>query len=320
MRSAHPLPGFTAAARICLSSMGWRTVVISSNSKLDYKMNYLVVRNAESAKRIHIEEISVLLIESTAVSLTAYLLCELSKRKIDVIFCDEKRCPAGLYLPLYGSHDTVLKLRNQVKWNEYTKQLVWAEVVRAKISGQAAGLKKCGRGNASLLEQYISGIEPGDPTNREGHAAKVYFNSLFGMEFSRSLDNNINAALNYGYGILLSAFVREIVANGYSTQLGIFHDNMFNHYNLACDLMEPFRPFIDYAVTRAELSEFGHSEKMKLVQALNRQIIIDGKTQYMTNAIKIFVKSIFDALGENDISKIRLPDYELQIYENADIF
>ena len=140
------------------------------------------------------------------------------------------------------------------------------------------------------------------------------------MEFSRSLDNNINAALNYGYVILLSAFVREIVANGYSTQLGIFHDNMFNHYNLACDLMEPFRPFIDYAVTRAELSEFGHSEKMKLVQALNRQIIIDGKTQYMTNAIKIFVKSIFDALGENDISKIRLPDYELQIYENADIF
>ena len=77
MRSAHPLPGFTAAARICLSSMGWRTVVISSNSKLDYKMNYLVVRNAESAKRIHIEEISVLRIESPAVSLTAYLLCEL---------------------------------------------------------------------------------------------------------------------------------------------------------------------------------------------------------------------------------------------------
>lgn len=320
MQSAHPLPGFTAAALICLSNMSWRTVVISSNSKLDYKMNYLVVRNAESAKRIHIEEISVLLIESTAVSLTAYLLCELSKRKIDVIFCDEKRCPAGLYLPLYGSHDTALKLRNQVKWNEYTKQLVWAEVVRAKISGQAAVLKKCGRGNASLLEQYISEIEPGDPTNREGHAAKVYFNSLFGMEFSRSLDNNINAALNYGYGILLSAFVREIVANGYSTQLGIFHDNMFNHYNLACDLMEPFRPFIDCVVTRAELSEFGHSEKMKLVQALNRQIIIDGKTQYMTNAIKIFVKSIFDALGENDISKIRLPDYELQIYENADIF
>lgn len=77
MQSAHPLPGFTAAALICLSNMSWRTVVISSNSKLDYKMNYLVVRNAESAKRIHIEEISVLLIESTAVSLTAYLLCEL---------------------------------------------------------------------------------------------------------------------------------------------------------------------------------------------------------------------------------------------------
>ena len=280
-------------------------MVISSNSKLDYKMNYLVVRNAESAKRIHIEEISVLLIESTAVSLTAYLLCELSKRKIDVIFCDEKRCPAGLYLPLYGSHDTALKLRNQVKWNEYTKQLVWAEVVRAKISGQAAVLKKCGRGNASLLEQYISGIEPGDPTNREGHAAKVYFNALFGMTFTRTADCPENAALNYGYSILLSAFAREIVASGYITQLGLFHDNMFNQFNLASDLMEPFRVLIDREVIQMQRKEFTHEEKIQLVNVLNNEVMIDGKTQYVNNAIKIYCKSVFDALNENDSALIR---------------
>lgn len=296
--------------------MSWRVVDISSNSKLDYKMNYLVVRNAETTKRIHISEISVLLIESTAVSLTAYLLCELSKRKIDVIFCDEKRCPSGVFLPLYGSHDTSLKFRNQITWNAHTKDFVWAEVVRAKICGQIAVLNKCKTENAALLEQYISEIEPGDQTNREGHAAKVYFNSLFGMDFSRSQDNNINAALNYGYSIVLSVFAREIVSNGYSTQLGIFHNNMFNQFNFACDLMEPFRPFVDYSVIKMQLTEFEHSQKMELVQILNRYIKIDGKVQYMLNAIKIYAKSIFEALNENDISKIRFPDYELQIYED----
>ena len=300
--------------------MSWRVVVISSNSKLDYKMNYLVVRNAETTKRIHISEISVLLIESTAVSLTSYLLWELSKQKVSVIFCDEKRCPAGSFLPLYGSHDTSLKFRKQIKWDDYTKQFVWSEIVRAKINGQLAVLRHFEKENCGLLEQYTKEIEPGDTTNREGHAAKVYFNSLFGMDFSRSQDNNINAALNYGYSILLSDFAREIVSSGYATQIGIFHDNMFNSFNLACDLMEPFRPFVDFMVVTMDLSQFGHLEKMDLVNILNKQINKDGRVQYLLNAVKIYTKSIFEALSENDISKIRFPDYELQIYENDIVF
>lgn len=300
--------------------MSWRVVVISSNSKLDYKMNYLIVRNADSIKRIHISEISVLLIESTAVSLTAYLLCELSKMKVEVIFCDEKRCPLGAFLSFYGSYDTALKFRNQIKWNAHTKKFVWAEIVRAKICGQISVLENIKNNNGVLLKQYLNEIEPGDKTNREGHAAKVYFNLIFGMDFSRSQDNNINAALNYGYSILLSSFAREIVCNGYSTQIGIFHNNMFNQFNLACDLMEPFRPFVDYVVNKMDLSEFKHLQKMELVQILNRYVKIDGKNQYMLNAIKIYSKSVFEAIDENDISKIRFPDYELQIYENDVVF
>ena len=296
--------------------MSWRIVVVSSNSKLDYKMNYLIVRNAETIKRVHISEIAVLLLESTAISLTAYLMCELAKRKIGVIFCDEKRCPIGSFLPLYGSHDTGLKFRNQIKWNAHTKKFVWAEIVRAKICGQIAVLDEFEKENITLLREYANEIEPGDTTNREGHAAKVYFNSLFGIDFSRSSDNNINAALNYGYSIILSAFAREITANGYATQLGIFHDNMFNQFNFACDLMEPFRPFIDYTVMKTDLSKFDHSEKMILVRTLNQCVRIDGKNQYMLNAVKVYSKSVFEALNENDISKIRFPEYELQIYEN----
>lgn len=298
--------------------MSWRIVTVSSNAKLDYKMDYLVVRKANEIRRIHLSEISVLLIESTAVSLTAYLLCELAKRKIDIIFCDEKRCPLGSFLPYYGSHDTSRKFRLQTQWRNDTKAFVWAEIVRAKITGQIAVLEHRGKDNAALLRKYLSETVPGDETNREGHAAKVYFNTLFGTNFSRSDDCVTNAALNYGYSILLSAFARETVANGYCTQLGIFHDNVFNRFNLACDLMEPFRPFVD-TIAAEEPTVFEHGEKMEFVKMLNRPVIIDGKSQYLINAVKVFAKSVFDAMNANDISIIKFPKYELQIYENNSV-
>jgi len=300
--------------------MSWRVVVVSSNAKLDYKSDYLVVRTTDNTKRIHLSEIAVLMLESTAVSLTAYLLCELAKRKVDVVFCDEKRLPLATCLPLYGSHDTSLKFRKQIQWKKDMKDLIWAEIVRAKIEGQIAVLEEYKKEEAMLLSSYLPQIQPADETNREGHAAKVYFNALFGMDFSRTQDNNINAALNYGYSIILSVFAREVVANGYSTQLGIFHSNMFNELNLACDLMEPFRSFIDYTVSRMLLLNFEHDEKMHIVKALNNKVIIDGHEQFMLNAIKIYARSVFEALNENDVAKIQFPNYELQIYENDRLF
>ena len=300
--------------------MSWRVVVVSGAAKLDYKMNYLVVRRQDDVKRIHLSEISVLLIESTAVSLTAYLICELVKYKIDVIFCDEKRQPLGSFMPFYGSHDTSLKVRNQIKWSDDTKAAVWAEIVKAKVNGQIAVLDLYGKTEAALLRSYLTEIQPNDATNREGHAAKVYFNALFGMSFSRSQKNNINAALDYGYSIILSAFARETAVNGYISQIGIFHDNMFNEFNLACDLMEPFRPFIDCVVLSMKPDKFEHDEKMRLVNLLNKETIIDGRVQYINNAIKIYSKSIFDAMNENNTSLIKFPEYELQIYENDSIF
>lgn len=291
--------------------MSWRVVVIKSRAKLDYKMDYLIVRNDNEIKRIHLSEISVLMLESTAVSITAYLMCELVKRKINIILCDEKRLPLASVLPFYGSHDTSLKHRTQIAWGDETKKFIWAEIVRAKIRGQYYVLLEFDKEEKNLLEQYLMQIEPGDVTNREGHAAKVYFNALFGNEFSRSLDNTINAALNYGYSIFLSTVAREIVACGYCTQLGIFHDNMFNQYNLASDLMEPFRPFVDITVINTDLAVFEHEQKMNLVRLLNKEVVIDGRTNVMTNAIKVYVKSVFDALCEKNISLIKFPEYEL---------
>ena len=285
--------------------MSWRTVVITSRCKLDYKMGFMVVR-AEETKKIFLDEIAVLLIENPAVSLTGCLLEVLTEKKIRVIFCDAKRNPNAELVPYFNSYDCSRKIKAQIAWSDDLKGAVWADIVAEKIRKQADFLEELEKfDEAGLLRSYLSQIEPHDITNREGHAAKVYFNALFGMDFTRSDENITNAALNYGYSIILSAFNREIVVHGYLTQLGIFHDNMFNHFNLSCDLMEPFRILVDRKVKGMNFTDFKSEEKHMLVNVLNETVTINQTKQTVLNAVKYYTRSVFEALNEGDLSFIQ---------------
>ena len=290
--------------------MSWRTVVISSNAKLDYQIGYMVVRGEKTTK-IHLNEIGMLIVESIAVSMTSYLLSELMKNKIKVVFCDEKRNPCSELVSYYGSHDTSSKIRKQIEWTKDDKDHIWTEIVSEKIKQQALMLQRYQKEEANMLFEYMEEVEFGDITNREGHAAKVYFNTLFGKKFTRTDENPINAALNYGYGIILSIFNREIVSSGYLTQIGLFHDNMFNQFNLSSDLMEPFRPLVDQLVVELKPEKFETEEKRKMLELLNKEVEICGKMEVVTNAIKIYCRSVFDALNDRDISLIRFYYNEL---------
>lgn len=290
--------------------MSWRTVVISNNAKLDYQIGYMVVRGEKTTK-IHLNEIGMLIVESTAVSMTSYLLSELIKNKIKVVFCDEKRNPCSELVSYYGSHDTSSKIRKQIEWTKDDKDHIWTEIVSEKIKQQALMLQRYQKEEANMLFEYMEEVEFGDITNREGHAAKVYFNTLFGKKFTRTDENPINAALNYGYGIILSIFNREIVSSGYLTQTGLFHDNMFNQFNLSSDLMEPFRPLVDQLVVELKPEKFETEEKRKMLELLNKEVEICGKMEVVTNAIKIYCRSVFDALNDRDISLIRFYYNEL---------
>lgn len=286
--------------------MSWRVVVISNRSKLDYKMGSLVVRSEDSEKRIFLDDISVLMCETTAISITAYLLAELTARKIKVIFCDNKHNPASELIPMYGSYVSSGRIREQIAWSDEAKAKAWQEITKAKITNQAKVLAKAGESEKSAqLITYAEQVTPGDTTNREGHAAKVYFNALFGLDFYRDANDIRNAILNYGYTILLSCFNREIAASGYLTQLGIWHDNAENPFNLGSDLMESFRPLIDwFAYEHSYFKVLEKEEKMQIVSLLNSQVKIDNSTQYLNNAIGIYSRSVFNALADNDAKKI----------------
>ena len=286
--------------------MSWRTVIVSSRAKLDYNMGYLVVRGADTTKRILIDEIAILLIEDPAVAFTGCLVESLIDKKVKVVFCDSKRNPTAELVPHHGSHDSSSKIRIQAKWTDEIKAMIWREIITEKIRKQLLFLTANEKyDEAELLKGYISQVELLDASNREGHAAKVYFNALFGKDFTRSAETPVNAALNYGYSIILSAFNREISANGYLTQLGVFHDNMFNHYNLGCDLMEPFRVIVDSYVYTYKPMEFEKNEKHYMWTVLEKSVFIDSSKQNLLNAIKIYTRSVFEAINDSDPSKIK---------------
>lgn len=283
--------------------MSWRTVVISKKSKLTYKNNYLIVRN-EDINMIHMSEINTIIVETTQVSITGILMCELLQRKIKVIFCDERHNPYGEVVSYYGSHNTSKRILIQVRWSSYIKNMLWTKIVEQKILNQSIVLKKYEKGNSDKLVEYASNIDIADSTNREGHSAKVYFNSLFGKEFCRDEISNINSALDYGYAILLSNFNKEIVSNGYLTQLGINHRSEFNQFNLSCDFMEPFRPLIDEIVYQNRCEIFDRDYKYKLINILNKKVQINQKEYYLTNAISIYVASLFKALENSTLDDL----------------
>lgn len=288
--------------------MSWRTVVISTRAKLDLQLGYMVVRGERTTK-VHLDEISVLLIETTEASLTAALLAEMMERKIKVIFCDGKRNPSAELVPYYGAHDVSAKIKQQIAWSESVKGEVGTAIIRAKIKMQAALLQKLDLNTAAMLEEYAAQLQYRDASNREGHAAKVYFNSLFGMGFTRADDIAVNAALNYGYMVLLAACNREITANGYLTQLGLIHDNIFNAFNLGSDIMEPLRPFVDLLVYNMLVDEklyfFDKEQKHDVLAVLTANVMNNEKQVTLNYAIKLYCKSVFDALNNNDVSLIK---------------
>ncbi len=278
--------------------MGWRTVIVSS-----YKNDYLIIRS-DSLKMIHLSEINMIIIENGMVSITSYLISELANKKIKVIFCDEKHNPSCEIMPYYGSFNTSKKILNQTKWEQRKKDEAWKQIVKYKIYNQAMLLKKLEIEEYKKLLEFEEQVESGDKTNREGHAAKVYFNLLFGKEFIRGREDNTNISLDYGYSILLSILNRNIVSKGYITPLGINHKNEFNQFNLSSDLMEIYRPLVDEIVYNNRELAFDKEFKYKLIDLYNKVIIINKKEQYLSNAIPIFITSVFDFLENNKESKI----------------
>ena len=278
--------------------MGWRTVIVNPHSKLSYKNNHLIFKDASRTELIHLSEVDILLLETTDIVLSTMLIKRLVDENILVIFCDDKRLPTAYLMPYYGRHDSSLQLSRQIAWNEDVKAEIWTTIIAQKILNQAFYLGSCGflEKSQSVIDLY-HGLDLFDPSNREGHAARIYFNTLFGNDFSREQDSDVNAALDYGYTLILSMFAREIVLSGCITQFGLKHANQFNQFNLASDIMEPFRPIIDRIVYENRNSSFVKI-KRELFTIFSDTFHYNDKDMYLSNIISDYTKKVIQALNQ----------------------
>lgn len=233
--------------------MGWRSIIITQHAKLSYSSRTMIVQTNDGINQIPIDDISLLLISTTQAVITTALISELSKKNVKIIFTDDTHKPISETYGYYPNHRSAGLLREQLNWEIGRSQVLWTKVVASKLINQINVLK-LQNVKTSSLEDELNKLELNDITNREAVIARKYFPLLFEDGFSRRNGSVINTALNYGYSILLSTINQEIVSNGYLTYIGIHHDNEENQFNLASDLMEPFRPIVDFWLANKSLT------------------------------------------------------------------
>lgn len=287
--------------------MSWRVVYIEKSDRLKLYLDNLKVVREESEVLVPLSDIHTIIVDNQQTVVTARLINKLSKYHILLVFCDEKHLPNTYILSPHSHHQSSKMLKKQISWSTNIKKNMWKQIIQIKIYNQASVLHHLKRSDAVVHQLYVLAetVLEGDQSNREGHAAKLYFKELFGSSFIRersSLDG-INSGLNYGYIVLRSTVARSLIAAGLHPGLGIGHINQYNAFNLADDIIEPFRPIVDLwiAILMDEKDYLDMKTKQKLVYLIsNNKILIGNQKQTILNAISLLIQSFIKSMDEEN--------------------
>lgn len=289
-----------------------RTLVFSNPMFLSLRNQQLVLAykdDPENTTTIPIEDIGVVVVENQQVSITLPLLNALTENEVQVVFCNSKGMPSSMLMGFEGHNLQGETLRNQMACGEVLKKQLWKQIVEAKIRNQSLLLDRIGQDGA-CLRPFYSNVKSGDTDNREGIAARIYFQRLFGAEFIRDrTQTGINALMNYGYTILRAAVSRAIVSSGLFPAIGIFHHNRSNAFPLADDIMEPYRPFVDEAVYDLMMHgdiDLNKDTKGKLLMVLYADTVFDNVTRPLSVGLSMTTSSLAKCYAK-EISKLSLP-------------
>lgn len=297
--------------------MGWRSVIISQHAKLSYTSHLMVVQTKDGISQVPIEDIELLLVSTTQAVITTALLGELAKQNAKVIFVDKTMQPCCETVSYYPNNRSNEVLEQQFEWKQNRKELLWTKIVHQKILNQIRVLNIYDH-DTEKLEEELGNLEVNDVSNREAVVAKRYFPLLFENErFSRRTGTAVNAALNYGYSILLSMVNKEIVSRGYLTNLGIHHRSSENQFNLGSDLMEPFRPVIDYWVANQNFTELTPDVKYGLIDALNIELTYCDQKMLLRNVLSKYVGDCLQYMeGDKENFDLRM-EFNHEVPNNA---
>lgn len=298
--------------------MGFRNIKIDSHVKLSIKNQQLYIET-DILRQIPLEDINCIIIENQTVTVSAYLLQKMADMGITVYVCDEKHLPNAVLLPMvrHSRHFKILKY--QIEAGKPLQKRLWQQIVVRKIRNQALCLAYLDLDGSEELMKMCKEVQSGDRTHVEAKAAAFYFKSLYGLGFSRGNDHVINSALNYGYAIVRGLIARSIVCYGLEPSIGVFHHSELNNFNLADDMIEPFRPLVDLYVSQnydvAEIdSDLTPERKRDIFGIINYDMDMKGEKRIISNCIDMLVASYSSAL-QGKRSDLELPELmQLQVH------
>ncbi len=287
-----------------------QTLFFTTPVLLSLKYNQIEIRykDVEEVITRPIEDVGVVIVESQLVQFTVPLLNALADNNVAVVFCNAQCMPNTMLMPLESNAVQQEVYRLQTEVSLPTKKRIWKEIIEHKIRNQAVLLDLLGR-DGNLLKPYYMNVLSGDSDNREGLAAKIYWQQMYGRSFNRSRNGESpNSWLNYGYAILRAAVARALLGSGLFPAFGLFHRNRYNAFPLADDVMEPYRPFVDYAVYQlfedSPEACLDKEVKQQLVRVLFTDVKMKGQIRPLQVALSMTTASLVRALKDKKESII----------------
>lgn len=295
--------------------MSWRIIYITNVDKLSLNLNSIQIIHENNTYFVSLNEIAMLVVEDYKSIITVRLLIELAKQGIPMIILGMNNMPIGEYFPIADNVRTAKRITEQTMWDDNIKNKLWTNIIKGKIENQIITLKELELlDKINILEEYIKKMKIGDTTNVEGICARVYFKELFGNEFIRFNEIIENYCLNFAYHIIRTIISKEIVARGYIPSLGINHKSQYNVFNFADDIIEVFRPIVDYYVynilmkiLKSEIFELTKEIKIELINIVNNKVSYKNKVYSMINVVSVFISDIINFINLDGKEELEIP-------------
>ncbi|HEX9390259.1 MAG TPA: type II CRISPR-associated endonuclease Cas1 [Usitatibacteraceae bacterium] len=288
----------------------WRSVVINQPARLKREHFSLVIEQEQTA-HVPFEDIAIIVLHHREITLTHPVLAACADYGISLFATGDNHQPNGVFLPYLQHSRATRMMRLQLRLAKPTVKSAWAEIVKMKIRNQAECLRLCNAKDEDRLLSYSRRVRSGDTENLEAQASAVYFRALFGSNFDRSQQRWTNAALDYGYSIFRGAIARALVAHGFLPAIGLFHRSEQNAFNLADDVIEPYRQIVDLHVAKlpalSEETELSPNDKGNLVALLNIDVGMPRGVMSSLSSIEQTVESLARLYEGNDENTLELP-------------
>lgn len=294
--------------------MGFRQIYVKEAKKLSLLNNSLLITRGEGKEDLSfsLEDIDLVFVEDPNAVITARLISEAANLGVSIIVCGGDYLPSAQTIPINGHYLQSNMLKLQLELLPSKKNKFWETIIKTKIANQmeVLNITTCDMETYNRMKEYRQQVKSGDERNMEGQAAKEYFKSIFGPNFIRFSDSPISAALNYGYSVLTGAVIRSVAFAGLNDNIGIWHHSAQNANNLSCDLVEVFRPVVDYYVYKnldRLITPLPMEIRKGLLNLLNYYVIFDNKKYQVSYAIGLLVNEYVDYLKNGNIEKISMP-------------